>query len=368
MSRLPVPDMLGEPIPEDDPSLDAMFGQSPSESSNALARLSVATRYLAEARTLQDVKPIMDMAEAARVYAKKANLGLEAQNYAAEIRLDAARKAGELLAQLERETPQTANLSGNNQYLVKSNSGHVQSEYRAVLDETGTTRQDANRWQQIASLPDDVYVAHKEQVKANRQEITSAGALRLAKHFRQDLDNRKVAQAEPYPFDGLYDVIVIDPPWPMTKIDREERPNQVGFDYPTMTYEELADMTVPYASDCHVWVWTTHKFLPMALSLLEAWSLKYVCTFVWHKPGGFQPYGLPQYNCEFALYARHGSPKFTDVKAFSTCFAASRGKHSEKPAEFYEMVERVTEGRRLDMFGRREIAGFDSWGKEAPHV
>lgn len=179
----------------------------------------------------------------------------------------------------------------------------------------------------------------------------------------ENLENISAMEAKE--IQGMYDVIVIDPPWDMKKIERDVAPTQVEFDYPTMTEEELADLEIPAAGDCHVWLWTTHKYMPTAFRLLEKWNLKYVCTFVWHKPGGFQAFGLPQYNCEFALYARKGAPSFVDAKEFSTCFEAPRTGHSEKPEEFYDMARRVTAGRRLDMFSRRNIIGFDSWGKEA---
>jgi len=169
----------------------------------------------------------------------------------------------------------------------------------------------------------------------------------------------------PSPPEGKFDVIVIDPPWPIEKIEREVRHNQVRIDYDIMSEEELLNLTIPYADNCHIWLWTTHKFIPLAFEMLTKWETKYICTFVWHKPGGFQPVGLPQYNCEFVLYARMGTPEFIDTKKFSVCFNATRGKHSEKPEEFYEMISRVTKGKRIDMFGRRKINGFVSWGMEA---
>lgn len=198
-----------------------------------------------------------------------------------------------------------------------------------------------------------------------RRETTIADVKRDIKRAEvvqrlEDINNQEAKIIE-----GIYDVIVIDPPWPMTKIERDVTPNQVEFPYPTMTLGELEALTIPCADDCHVWLWATQKYLPDAFRLLEAWRLKYICAFVWHKPGGFQPFGLPQYNAEFALYARRGSPSFIDTKALPVCFTAPRGEHSEKPEEFYDTVRRVTAGRRLDMFNRREIQGFDGWGNEA---
>lgn len=196
-------------------------------------------------------------------------------------------------------------------------------------------------------------------------EMTASKATQVMRK-REVIANLEDVQAkEVKAIQGVYDVIVIDPPWPMEKIERDVAPNQVAFEYPTMTEEELEQLEIPTADSCHVWLWTTHKFLPMAFRLLDKWGLKYVCTFTWHKPGGFQPFGLPQYNCEFALYARKGSPIFTDTKDFPVCFTAQRGAHSEKPECFYDTIRRVTAGRRLDMFNRRAIHGFETWGKEA---
>jgi N6-adenosine-specific RNA methylase IME4 len=214
-----------------------------------------------------------------------------------------------------------------------------------------------------ASLVIDARPDLADQVEQG--EIKLADAVREIKRAEVIEKLESVEAREQKELAGEYDVIVIDPPWPMQKIERDVAPNQVAFEYPVMQEGDIAALKMPAAGDCHMWLWTTHKFLPMALRLLDAWGFKYVCTFVWHKPGGFQPIGLPQYNCEFALYARKGSPKFIDTKAFPVCFNAARGAHSEKPGEFYEVVRRVTAGRRIDIFNRRAIDGFDVWGKES---
>jgi N6-adenosine-specific RNA methylase IME4 len=157
----------------------------------------------------------------------------------------------------------------------------------------------------------------------------------------------------------------------MTKILRTVRPNQTErLDYHTQTIQEIAETVTTYIlplldTKAHVFLWTTQKFLPKGFDLLAGWGLKYVFPMTWHKPGGFQPCGLPQYNAEFCLYARQGTPKFVSTKNFPTCFSAPRRGHSVKPEEFYETLRRVTDGPRLDVYNRRVIEGFDTWGYEA---
>lgn len=215
-----------------------------------------------------------------------------------------------------------------------------------------------------------------ELPKAEQAEIVAKGEreiLEAAKRIRQEKaevrreENAAKLAAAPPPPDGKYRVIVIDPPWQMEKIERDARPNQVAFDYPTMTPEQLRAFPVSHWADddCHMFCWTTHKHLPLAIQLMDFWGFRYVLTMVWHKPGGFQPVGLPQYNCEFVVYARRGAPQFIDTKAFNCCFQAPRREHSRKPDEFYDVIRRVTAGPRIDVFSREERDGFDTWGNES---
>ena len=227
----------------------------------------------------------------------------------------------------------------------------------------GITHKTSHKAQTIADNPEIVQAAIDAAIKADTLP-TTAQVYKLAKKKEALAKVESIRSKRAENPDGKYDVIVIDPPWPMEKIERDCRPNQHALDYPTMTEDGLKALKIPAADDCHIFLWTTQKFLPMAFRLIDAWAFRYVCTFVWHKPGGFQPIGLPQYNCEFALYARKGSPKFTDTKAFNVCFSAPRGAHSEKPGEFYAMVCGATYGTRLDMFSRRMIEGYRAWGNE----
>lgn len=201
-----------------------------------------------------------------------------------------------------------------------------------------------------------------EQVKSGAATIPQA---------RRELNSRAAAEltARPVPLPmGRYSTIVVDPPWPIEKIEREVAPNQYAMDYPTMTLEQIAQwrgVDDIAADDCHLFLWTTQRFLPASFDLLNTWGFRYVFTMVWHKPGGFQPYNLPQYNAEFVLYGRRGHPAFIDLTNFMTCFSAPRNGHSVKPSEFYETVARVTDGPRIEMFSRGAREGFDAWGDEA---
>ena len=194
------------------------------------------------------------------------------------------------------------------------------------------------------------------------------GEARTMRAAVNKVENEQLAAAPPPLPQGKYRTVVIDPPWPMSKLILDARPNQVGFDYPVMELQEIYDLEINELLHDDAWVllWTTQKFLPNAFEALEWWKLRYRFTMVWKKNGGNKIMGLPQYNCEFIVCGSKGIPTFVDETQFFTAFDAPRTGHSIKPVEFYQLIERVAPAPRLDMFSRRQLDGFEVWGNQAP--
>jgi site-specific DNA-methyltransferase (adenine-specific) len=197
-------------------------GSSPSP----LVRLETARRLLAEVRGVDDARAIRDVAEAARIYARQARLGLEAQNDAAEIKLRAERKLGELLAQSER------NPGGNTN---RSQPATGSPDEPARLRDLGISKSQSSRWQAIAAVPETVFDRHMADVREQgrrdgKTELTSAGAILLARQYRSNQprtpaptlvldqpdsgDCFEVADAAALPWaDGSVDLTVTSPPY-----------------------------------------------------------------------------------------------------------------------------------------------------------
>jgi N6-adenosine-specific RNA methylase IME4 len=316
-----------------------------------------ACTALANARTVDEVKDIRDRAMAMATYARQAqNKTLYADAH--EVRKRAERRVGEQMAEQFKTIGKNTGARG-----IGPIAGDLFPHNQPpTLAAAGVDKDLAKAARAAAAVPEHEF----EQMLAESRERIVDEVDRLdRKILNAGRRARTKATAVTVP-EGKFSCIVIDPPWPMEKIERDVRPNQVGFEYPTMSEDELADFDIGAlaADDCHLFCWTTQRFLPMAMRLIEAWDFRYVCEFVWHKPGGFQPVGLPQFNCEFVLYARLGSPRFTSTKGLSTCFEAPRREHSRKPDEFYQMVRRATGEPRIDVFSREQREGFAQYGNE----
>lgn len=73
-------------------------------SDGVLAKIERARLFLEEAKTMQEVKEVIALADAARVYGKRVQATIETTNYAAEIRLRAERRLGEMIHEAPKNT------------------------------------------------------------------------------------------------------------------------------------------------------------------------------------------------------------------------------------------------------------------------
>jgi N6-adenosine-specific RNA methylase IME4 len=66
---------------------------------------------------------------------------------------------------------------------------------------------------------------------------------------------------------------------------------------------------------------------------------------------------------EHAILAVRGSPKLA-IRGQSNALMAPVREHSRKPEEFYELVESLCPGPRVELFARESRKGWVSWGGE----
>ena len=187
------------------------------------------------------------------------------------------------------------------------------------------------------------------------------------KELREELRGRRSLDP-PNPPEGQYRCIVIDPPWPVEKVVREARFHQgSALDYPTMELEQIEALPIPdLAADdgCHVYLWTTHRHLPNALALFDAWGVAYECSLTWCKPTGVAPFSW-LYDTEHVLFGRLGSLSLQQLGLrLAIQGGDAKRAHSVKPEEFYARVMAASPGPRLAMFERGEREGFVVWGDE----
>lgn len=159
---------------------------------------------------------------------------------------------------------------------------------------------------------------------------------------------------------GRFQLIVADPPW------RYESGGDLP--YPTMATEEIKALPVSevVAADAVLWLWTANAHLQLAFEVVEAWGFECETMLTWVK----DRMGTGEWlrgQTEHCLLAARGRPVFRRGES-ATALPAPRREHSRKPEEFYQLVEGLCAGRRLEMFARELRVGWQAHGLIAPEL
>ncbi len=196
--------------------------------------------------------------------------------------------------------------------------------------------------------------------------VTDGKAKNLkAARVKRDIERQRldIAEGRADLPEGVFEVIVIDPPWPYdTKYDPTHRLGRSACRYPDMSIDELEALEPPAAKNCVLWLWTTNAFMGEACDLLKAWGFQPKTILTWVKPRLGTGHWLR--NCtEHCLLAVKGSPWVSLTNQTTLLEAPARG-HSRKPDEFYDLVDSLCVGRKLDYFSREARPGWTQFGNE----
>ena len=168
-----------------------------------------------------------------------------------------------------------------------------------------------------------------------------------------------------------YGIIYADPPWQYTQ---KRLSGAAEHHYPTMGIDELCALPVAdiAAEDSALFLWATFPQLAEALRLIKAWGFTYkTVAFVWlklNKKSYTWFYGLGFWtrgNAEICLLATRGHPKRKSAGIHQFIISPVE-QHSKKPDETRDrIVALMGDIPRIELFARKETAGWDTWGNEA---
>ncbi|NQT14292.1 MAG: hypothetical protein HQ582_16165 [Planctomycetes bacterium] len=312
--------------------------------SRQIRALTKASQALAAANTLHEIKDIRDQAEAVRMYARSAAMGLEVQNKAAEIKLRAERKAGKFLAEGIRR-------GGNRRSKLH--------DATLNLSDLGVTKLQSHRWQLEASVSDAHFERYVDGCQTSGKELTSATLLRFAKSHPGEEGGNSHEEVQTG-LDGMTEGVVrliergqhfgciwATPLWLGSALDVAGCPDRSAFAR-SAQLRKLAVRDV-VAEQAHLHIAVPAEFLGDAMLVINAWGFTYRSVLVSKEsPRGYGEYWRPGH--EFLLLGVRGRLPFRDSGLIGG-LEAEDSSVAGRPGLIRQLIERVSPGPYLGLFG-----------------
>lgn len=172
-----------------------------------------------------------------------------------------------------------------------------------------------------------------------------------------------------------YQIIYADPPLDyglMKSRKQRHRGGNPQSHYKTMSTSEIINLPIKQICEdtsC-LFLWTTNPKIRDGLWVMSEWGFKYQTIITWVKitrNGEISRNGLGFYfrgATEHLLFGTRGNFRIPTSRRLPNVILAERGKHSSKPRETYKLIEYVTDGKRIELFARQKVDGWDCWGNE----
>jgi N6-adenosine-specific RNA methylase IME4 len=336
--------------------------------SGQLTLYEAARKALLEAVKVDEVKQILDRAAGLAEYARRAK-DPELIGNATKLQLIAVERLGEVMDE-ERKAGRRAKGGGERRVPKKPVAPTLASQNVDKNLADRARKAVAMGKEKYANLVDKkvrIAVAAAENDKA---VIAAACAERHAAK-KQKREAREAALANKLLAlpQKKYAVIVADPEWQFEFWPEKGLTNSSADNhYRTSALDKIKARDVPSiaADDCVLFLWATVPMLPHALEVMAAWGFAYKSLLVWVKNKAGTGYWFRNKN-ELLLVGTKGNiPAPADGTQSDSVLIADVGKHSAKPEQALEIIERYYPNVPKIELNRRGAPrpGWDAWGDE----
>ena len=167
--------------------------------------------------------------------------------------------------------------------------------------------------------------------------------------------------------EGKYQVILADPPWMygQEQHSKEKQETVLATHYSSMTTEKICTLPIKELGldNSVLFLWTTSPKLFESKAVIDAWGYEYKASMIWDKVKHNVGYYVSVRH-EFLLICTRGSCLPDKPKLYDSVITEERTEHSKKPERFYEIIEDIYKGKKIELFARIKRKGWDSWGNQ----
>lgn len=166
---------------------------------------------------------------------------------------------------------------------------------------------------------------------------------------------------------GPFDIMVIDPPWRFSSNSADKPGRNAMRHYPCMSDAEIAALPIRQimARDSLLLMWVTAPMLERAMAIPPRWGFSYRSQLVWPKRKIGTGFWVRNRHEPVLLYRRGNFPCPRPAPFPDSIISGDQREHSRKPESLQDQIDRAwPDARKVEMFGRRERAGWSVIGNE----
>ena len=193
------------------------------------------------------------------------------------------------------------------------------------------------------------------------------------------MESLTAAKSFQYKIKGKFHTVLADPPWQFANRTGKVSPeNKKLYRYPTLTLQEIQEIPVQSCTlePAHLYLWVPNALIFEGLEVIKAWGFSYKTNLVWHKirrDGCSDGSGVGFYFrnvTELVLFGVKGkSARTLDAgRTQVNLIPSQKREHSRKPDELYDLIERCSREKHLELFARTRREGWEQWGNQLDHV